>query len=91
MPRLQAIVSLLISRFQAKRVNEIKIRGMRNNTNLQHMLKKRTNYMCIIFAILALPVAVSNAQEQSAQPLEVVPRVDLTRVRGGMVRNCPTA
>ena len=38
--------------------------------------------MVFFIAILALPIAVSNAQEQSAQPLEVVPTVDLNKYAG---------
>jgi apolipoprotein D and lipocalin family protein len=38
--------------------------------------------MSIIFALFTLPAAVSNAQEQSTQPLEVVPSVDLNRYAG---------
>ncbi len=60
----------------------MKVLGMRVNNNLQHTLKNWSNYMRIIFAILALPVAASNAQEQSTQLLEVVPSVDLTRYAG---------
>jgi apolipoprotein D and lipocalin family protein len=55
---------------------------MKAKNNLHYTLKNWSMHMSIIFAILALPVAVSNAQEQSAQPLEVVPAVDLKKYAG---------
>ena len=55
---------------------------MRTGNILQCALKKWRTRMYFFLAILSLPAAVSNAQEQSAQPLEVVPTVDLNRYVG---------
>jgi apolipoprotein D and lipocalin family protein len=55
---------------------------MKAKNNHHYTLKNWSMHMSIVFAILALPVAVSNAQEQSTQPLEVVPTVDLKKYAG---------
>jgi apolipoprotein D and lipocalin family protein len=55
---------------------------MKAKNNYHYTLKNWSIHMSIIFALFALPATVSNAQEQSTQPLEVVPTVDLNKYAG---------
>jgi apolipoprotein D and lipocalin family protein len=60
----------------------MKILRIKANNILQHMLTKWNMHMYISFALFALPASVSNAQEQSVAPLDVVSAVDLNKYAG---------